>query len=290
MTSGKVRIGLSGWSYKGWRGDFYPEGLSPRRELAYVTERFPTLDVNGTFYSLSTPNAMKAWDDTAPKGFVYSVKGSRFITHNKKLGNVDEPMANFMASGILELKEKLGPILWQLGGNLHFNAERVDRFLALLPRDLDDVAATARKATLDRPHSAERNGGNHRVRHVIEPRHESYFVEEMVDLARRHGVALAFSHSSVWPYTEEVTAGFVYLRLHGPRKLYSSGYSPSELERWAERIQAWTRGSEPEGAERITDRDPLRRSGRDVYVYFDNDSDGHAPEDATRLMKVLTEN
>jgi uncharacterized protein YecE (DUF72 family) len=287
MGSGKIRIGLSGWSYKGWRGDFYPGGLSQKQELAYASARFPSLEINGTFYGLSTPKTMRAWYQTAPKDFVYAVKGSRFITHNKKLNDIDEPLANFMASGLLELREKLGPILWQLGPNLRFDPERIDRFLALLPRDLDAVAHLAGEATLERASARVRQGANHRVRHVIEPRHQSFFVEEMASIARRHGVAIASSHSSAWPYTEELTAGFVYLRLHGPRALYSSEYTKPELEEWARKIRAWSEGSEPEDAWRITARQPPQRKHRDVYVYFDNDSGGHAPRNAAELINLL---
>jgi uncharacterized protein YecE (DUF72 family) len=287
MGSGKIRIGLSGWSYQGWRGDFYPEGLAQKQELAYASSHFPSLEINGTFYGLSTPKTMRAWYQTAPKDFVYAVKGSRFITHNKKLNDVDEPLANFMASGILELREKLGPILWQLGPDLRFDAERIDRFLDLLPRDLDAVADLAGEATLERASARARLGANHRVRHVIEPRHESFFVEEMASIARRHGVAFASSHSSAWPYIEELTAGFVYLRLHGPRQLYSSGYTSSELQEWAGKIRAWSSGSEPEDARRITERKPPKRRHRDVYVYFDNDSGGHAPRNAMELIGLL---
>lgn len=287
MMAGKIRIGLSGWSYQGWRGDFYPRGLAQKDELAYASARFSTLEINGTFYGLSTPSSYRTWYETAPTDFVYAVKGSRFITHNKKLGDIDEPMANFLASGVLELREKLGPILWQIGPNLHFDPERVERFLSSLPRDLDQVANLASKATLGRSGTFERLGSNHRVRHVIEVRHESFFSEPMVRLARRHRVALAFSHSSAWPYTEEVTAGLVYLRLHGPRRLYSSGYTRSELEEWARRVTRWAEGSEPEDSRRITDLDPPPRKGRDVYVYFDNDSGGHAPRDAAALREIL---
>jgi uncharacterized protein YecE (DUF72 family) len=287
MGSGKMRIGLSGWSYQGWRGDFYPQGLPQKQELAYASSHFPSLEINGTFYGLSTPKTMRAWYQTVPDDFVFAVKGSRFITHNKKLNDVGEPLANFMASGILELRDKLGPILWQLGPSLRFDAERIDRFLALLPRDLDAVADLAGEATMERASARDRLGANHRVRHVIEPRHESFFVEEMASITRRHGVAIAFSHSSAWPYTEELTAGFVYLRLHGPRALYASGYTGAELEEWAERIRAWSSGSEPDDARRITERDPPRRKHRDVYVYFDNDSGGHAPRDAVELISLL---
>lgn len=287
MGSGKTRVGLSGWSYQGWRGDFYPEGLAQKQELAYASSHFPSLEVNGTFYGLSTPKTMRAWYQTVPDDFVFAVKGSRFITHNKKLNDVGEPLANFMASGVLELREKLGPILWQLGPDLRFDAERIDRFLDLLPRDLDAVADLAGAATSERASARTRLGANHRVRHVIEPRHESFFVEEMASIARRHGVAIAFSHSSAWPFTEELTAGFVYLRLHGPRALYSSGYTGSELHEWAEKIRAWSSGSEPEGARRISERKPPPRKHRDVYVYFDNDSGGHAPRDAAELIRLL---
>ena len=287
MGSGKIRIGLSGWSYEGWRGDFYPQDLPRGGELDFAAARFPTLEINRTFYSLVEPKTMRAWYQAAPDGFRYAVKGSRFITHNKKLKGTDGPLANFMAAGVLELKEKLGPILWQLGTNLHFDADRIDGFLSSLPGDLDEVADCARKATLGLPPAGERQGVNHRVRHVIEARHESFFVPEMVRLARRHNVALAFSHSSEWPYTEEVTGGFVYLRLHGPKAVYASAYTSAQLEEWASRIRLWATGQEPDDAKRITDQAPPRRKRRDVYCYFDNDSGGHAPRQAAQLIKVL---
>jgi uncharacterized protein YecE (DUF72 family) len=263
--SGKIRIGLSGWSYKEWHGDFYPDGLPPHDELSYAAERFPTLEINRTFYSLVKPKTMRAWYEATPYDHRFSVKGSRFITHNKKLGDIEQPMERFIESGLADLKHKLGPILWQLGSNLRFNPDRVEHFFAHLPRKL----------------------GVRRLRHVLEPRHESFFVPEMARLARDHGVALALSHSSKWPYTEELTAGLVYIRFHGPKTLYSSAYSRQELERWAERIETWAHGSEPHDARRITHLEPPRRKGRDVYVYFDNDSGGHAPRQATELINLL---
>jgi uncharacterized protein YecE (DUF72 family) len=163
------------------------------------------------------------------------------------------------------LRHKLGPVLWQLGPNLRFDTGRVEYFFSRLPRRL----------------------GDRRLRHVLEPRHESFFVPEMVTLARDHGIALAFSHSSVFPYTEELTAGIVYVRLHGPREVYSSAYTAAEMDRWARRVQAWADGSEPDDAVRITDSDPPRRKGRPVYVYFDNDLGGHAPRQAAELISLL---
>jgi uncharacterized protein YecE (DUF72 family) len=262
---GKIRIGLSGWSYREWRGGFYPDDLPSSQELRYAAERFPTLEINRTFYSLVQPKTMRAWYEATPYDHIFSVKGSRFITHNKKLANIEEPMERFLASGLAELRHKLGPILWQTGPNLRFDARRVEGFLSALPRRL----------------------GDRRLRHVIEPRHDSFFVPDMVRLARDHGVALAFSHSSAWPYTEELTAGFVYLRLHGPGRLYSSAYAESELEDWAHRIERWAEGSEPDDARRITGLDPPPRKGRPVYVYFDNDSGGHAPIQAAQLIRLV---
>lgn len=262
---GKIRIGLSGWSYPEWRGDFYPENLPHGDELAYAAERFPTLEINRTFYSLVKPKTMRAWYDATPYHHRFSVKGSRFITHNKKLANIDQPVNRFLKSGLTELKHKLGPILWQLGPNLRFDPGRLEGFFERLPRRL----------------------GAQRLRHVLEPRHESFFVPKMARLARDHGIALAFSHSSAWPYTEELTAGLVYLRLHGPRELYASPYTRQELEGWARRIEAWATGSEPDDAIRMTDLDPPPRKARPVYVYFDNDSGGHAPRQATDLISLL---
>jgi uncharacterized protein YecE (DUF72 family) len=262
---GKVRIGLSGWSYKEWHGDFYPADLPRDDELAYAAERFPTLEINRTFYSLVDAKTMRAWYQATPYDHRFSVKGSRFITHNKKLSNIEDPMERFLESGLADLRHKLGPILWQLGPNLRFDPGRLEGFFERLPRSL----------------------GERRLRHVLEPRHESFFAPEMARLARDHGVGLAFSHSSKWPYTEEITAGFVYVRLHGPKALYSSAYTGPELEEWAERIETWARGSEPDDAKRITALDPPPRKGRDVYVYFDNDSGGHAPRQANELISLL---
>jgi uncharacterized protein YecE (DUF72 family) len=265
MSPGAIRIGLSGWAYKHWRGDFYPPGLRQADELSYAAARFPTLEINRTFYSLVEPRNMRAWHDRVPRDFRFAVKGSRFITHNKKLGDIEKPMDRFLDSGLVELGEKLGPILWQLGPAYRFNPERVDQFLSGLPRKL----------------------GNRRLRHAIEPRHESFFQPEMARIARAHNVAIAFSHASTWPYTEELTAGFVYLRLHGPKELYSSAYSRQELEGWSQRIKAWAKGSEPDDAHRLTDSEPPPRKRRDVFVYFDNDSGGHAPRQAEALISLL---
>jgi uncharacterized protein YecE (DUF72 family) len=284
----RIHVGTSGWSYPHWRGLFYPESWPHKRELEYASRRFGTLEINRSFYSLLTPNACRAWYEETPRGFLFAVKGSRFITHNKKLKDVETALANFFASGLLALEDKLGPIVWQLPARFAFDAERVGAFFASLPR------TTAAAAQLARKHDHRLKRGAHvtversrRLRYAIEPRHESFFTPEFVRLARRHGVALVFADSASWPYTEELTAGFVYARLHGSQRTYASQYTDAELDRWAARIQRWSAGEQPADAERITgDRLPARAS-RDVYVYFDNDGAAHAAHDAAGLRQRL---
>ncbi|MFN2420605.1 MAG: DUF72 domain-containing protein [Gemmatimonadota bacterium] len=281
-------VGISGWSYDGWQGDFYPEDLAKKRQLEYASRRFNSLEINGSFYSLQRPETYRDWRERTPGGFLFAVKGSRFITHNKKLGDAVTPVANFFASGVLRLEEKLGPILWQVPGNLGFDAARVESFFGLLPRDTKGAAKLARR------HDDRVKGQcsmavdrNRRLRHAIEFRHESWLCEEFVRLAQEHGVAIAFADSGSWPYVEELTAGFVYLRLHGSPLTYSSDYGDARLADYATRIRAWIKGQEPDDPKRITDRPPPRRKTRDVYVYFDNDGRGRAPWNALALAQKL---
>lgn len=281
-----IRVGLSGWSYKDWRGSFYPSYLPRKDELRFTAETFDTLEVNRTFYSLVGADAFSDWYHSTPPGFRWAVKGSRFITHNKRLRDVETALANFFASGMLTLAEKLGPILWQLPPNMAFDRERVEAFLAQLPANMDEARRLASGHDSRVEGRVPEGGPNRRLRHAVEPRHPSFFEEDMVRLARRHGVALAFSHSSEWPYTEELTAGFVYVRLHGPGKPYASSYR-RQIGRWADRMAAWSLGKEPDDPERITDRKPPRRKTRDVYVYFDNDVAAQAPRDALALKERL---
>ena len=284
----QTRIGISGWTYEGWRGDFYPEGLRARDELRYASERFNSIEINGSFYRLQRPEVYAAWYDQTPDNFLFAVKGSRFITHNKKLGDAEAAVANFFASGLLRLEEKLGPILWQLAPATRFREERIAEFFALLPRTTADAAKLGRKHDWRlEGRSWTKTARNRRLRHAIEPRHESFFTESFAQLCRRHDIAIVFSDSRSWPYTEELTASFVYLRLHGSEETYASRYSDEALDRWANRIRAWERGSQPADAATFTRRAPPRRKARDAYVYFDNDVKVHAPRDATRLAARL---
>lgn len=283
----KVRIGVSGWNYDEWKGNFYPEGLPENVRLGHAASVFDTIEVNGTFYGLADPGTCRAWREAVPDHVELAIKGSRYITHMKRMGEPETPLANFFASGILEIGPNLGPVLWQLPARHRFDAERLDRFLALLPKDTIEAAELARGHDNRVEDAAYGNGSRHRMRHVLEVRHQSFLNEEAVEILRSHGVALCFSHSAEWPYIEEITAGFVYLRLHGPRLLYASEYSEGELRVWAQRIEAWRGGGEPGDAARITEQEPPERRERDVYVYFDNTAHGYAPADAIRLTRLL---
>lgn len=286
---GELRIGISGWTYPGWRGVFYPKGLVHRRELEYASRAMSSIEINGSFYSLQRPESYRRWYEETPPDFVFAVKGGRFITHMRKLKDVETPLANFFASGILRLREKLGPILWQFPPNLRFDETRFTTFLEMLPRTSAAAAEVAARhdERMDTRSwvEAEHDGP---VRHVFEVRHPSFMVPEFVELLRRHGAALVFPDTAgLWPYAEDITADFLYLRLHGAENLYASGYSDAQLDWWAERIRIWRTGGEPADATRVTDARPPRMK-RDVYVYFDNDAKVHAPFDAIRLRERLS--
>lgn len=283
-----LRIGISGWRYAPWRGSFYPDDLTQDRELAWASRQFCSIELNGSFYSLQTPARYRRWRDDTPQGFVFSVKAPRYITHIRRLRDVRAPMANFMASGVLALGDKLGPMLWQLPPSLAFDARLLEKFLALLPRDTDAASALARK------HEHRLDGRaaltpltSQALRHALEVRHDSFADPAVAQMLRHYGVALVVADTAgKWPLLEDVTADFLYLRLHGDKKLYESGYDDPAIERWAKRITRWSRGGEPADARRVDGRAP-RAAHRDVYCYFDNDVKVCAPRDARALMRRL---
>jgi len=268
-----VRIGISGWTYPRWRGTFYPRGLPQRQELRYAAERMNSVEINGSFYSLQRRSSFEVWAASVPEDFVFAVKGGRFITHMKKLSGIETPLANFLASGVLALDQKLGPILWQLPPNLGFNADRMDAFFAQLPRSAGSAAEIAAHHDQRVPDDRALTKAVHpryRLRHAIEPRHESFRTPEFYRLLRRYEMALVISDNpGKWPIFTEITTDLMYLRLHGHDQLYVSGYSDHELDDWAAKIRSWT------------------ERGCDVYVYFDNDAKVHAPFDAMSLMERL---
>jgi uncharacterized protein YecE (DUF72 family) len=283
--SGNVRIGISGWTYGPWRGRFYPEDLPQKRELAYAAATFPTIEINGTFYSLQRPDSFAQWAEQTPDDFVFAVKGSRYITHMLRLKDVRIPLANFFASGPLRLGAKLGPILWQLPPNFRFDPVRLEAFLALLPRDTEAAAALARRHDERlRGRAWMKTHANRALRHALEIRHESFVTPAFIALLRAHDVALVCADTVEWPLLMDLTADFVYCRLHGSEVLYASGYDDAALDTWAARVAAWSQGGEPPEAERVIDRAAPKRKRRDVFVYFDNDAKVRAPLDAQGLM------
>jgi uncharacterized protein YecE (DUF72 family) len=286
--SGQIRIGISGWRYKGWRGTFYPENLKQKRELEFAAQHFSTIELNGSFYSLQRPQSFKQWHDETPDDFVFAVKGSRYLTHMLKLTNAEKPLANFFAQGVLRLGSKLGPILWQFPPQFAFNPEKLQSFFDLLPRTHSEAAVLARG------HDQRLKGrswleieADLPIRYAIEIRHASCECSDFITLLRRNRIALVVADTVDWPLLMDVTADFVYCRLHGSEELYASGYEAEAIDIWAKRVTAWAEGEEVVDGKRAHPRPAPRRTKRDVYVYFDNDAKVRAPVDAQALRKRI---
>lgn len=288
--AGSIRIGISGWRYPPWRGVFYPKDLPQHRELHHASRQVSTIEINGSFYSLQRPTSYAAWAGDVPPGFVFAIKGGRFITHLKRLRDIETPLANFFASGLLRLGPAQGPILWQFPPNFAFDPGRLEHFFKLLPR------TTRAAAQLARRHDERMKGRSwlkvdrvRPIRHAIEIRHPSFETAAFIELLRKHRIALVVADTAGrWPLMEDVTADFLYLRLHGDKELYASGYSSKALTAWARKITTWSRGSQPASARTVARRAPRAARGRDVYVYFDNDVKVHAPFDAISLTQRVT--
>jgi uncharacterized protein YecE (DUF72 family) len=284
---GRIRVGISGWNYAPWRGVFYPERLPHASELAYAAERFSTIEINGTFYSLQRPSSFARWAATTPDDFIFSVKGSRFITHMLRLRNVEQALANFFASGLLLLGAKLGPILWQFSPDFSFNPSLLEDFFQLLPQ------STTGAAQLGRSHDSRVEGPAYTesdkdrpLRHAIEIRHDSFLTEDFIKLLRRYRIALVCADTVSWPRLVDATTDFVYCRLHGSRELYASGYGSKAIATWADRMAAWAGGNPPSGP-RVSPFSRMEARPHDVYVYFDNDMKVRAPSDALSLERRL---
>ncbi len=267
-----VRIGISGWTYAPWRGDFYPTGLAHRRELAYASERLSSIEINGTFYAMQKPSSFAKWHDETPDDFVFSIKGGRYVTHVKRLVGVESALANFFATGVLGLGKKLGPILWQLPPNLQFDADKLAAFFALLPRTTSEAVALAgrRDEKLPEDRVSLVVAGERPIRHALEVRHPSFDTPEAIQVLRQHDIAFVVADSAGrYPFVDTPTSDFMYVQLHGAEELYASGYDDTSLDAWAARVAAWT------------------TSKLDVFVYFDNDVKGYAPHDAMRLISRI---
>ena len=295
--AGRIRIGISGWRYAGWRGHFYPKGLAQRRELEFAAKTFSSVEINGTFYSLQRPSSFERWASETPSDFVFAVKGGRFITHMKKLVSVETALANFFASGVLALGSKLGPFVWQLPPMMKFNegaydAARYESFFRLLPRTVRSAVRLAKQCDermLTRAFLKPtlRRGEDPQLRHAIEIRHDSFVQPAFIKLLKTHNIGLVVADTVEWPLLMDVTSDFAYLRLHGSERLYCSGYEAEAIEVWAHRVVSFATGNSAEGRYAGT---PLQDGrARDVYVYFDNDAEGRAPVDAQALVRRVTE-
>jgi len=287
---GQIRVGISGWRFDGWRGGFYPDDLAQKRELEYASRKLNSIELNGTFYSTQKPQSFQSWRKETPDDFVFAIKGSQFITHIRKLENVEGALANFLAQGMLCLGRKLGPILWQLPPQTSLNAEKIEAFLKLLPHTHKQASAYAKqrdewmagRCWLDVDEDLP-------FRHAMESRHKSFATPEYIELLRKYNVALVVADSVKWPVMMDVTADFVYCRLHGSDKIYPDGYTPEAIDTWAQRMIAWSRGEEVTDGKRIHPEPGPKQDARDVFVYFDDDNKERAPFDAQSMSKRIAE-
>ncbi len=264
MTQGTIRTGIGGWTYEPWRGAFYPENLPKVKEEEYAVNHLQTIEINGTFYRTQTPATYAKWRDAAPDGFVYSVKALQYCVAKKKLAEADESIARFLGSGLTELGDKLGPILWQFRDTRKFDADDIAAFLALLPAEIDGVP----------------------VRHAIEARHESFACTEFVDLARKHGAAIVVADHVERPMIADPTADFIYARLMSSEMGERDGYDAKALDRWADVARQWAKGERPDDLTYVTDA-PADKKPRDVFAYFISGAKVRNPAAAMALAKRL---
>lgn len=278
---GDIRVGISGWRYVPWRGSFYPEGLVQKDELHFASRTVNSIEINGSFYALQNPERYANWYDDTPDNFIFSVKAPRYVTHIKRLRDVEEPIAQFFASGLLELEEKLGPILWQFPPTFKFDKKLFSNFLTLLPENAD---AARKISNYENRNTEQKSPG--KLRHAIEIRNESFVNEEFIHLLKDHNVALVVADTAGrWPQIEEITSDFVYMRLHGDAELYRSGYTDEALSYWYKRIKLWSQGKHPADAKQILQTQTPLTKPRDVYCYFDNTDKLWAPYDARKILE-----
>ncbi|APF36207.1 hypothetical protein BOQ54_01755 [Chelatococcus daeguensis] len=260
-----IRIGIGGWTYEPWRGTFYPEGLAQKRELEYASRKLTSIEINGTFYGSQKPESFAKWREETPEGFVFALKGPRFATNRRVLAEAGESIERFVTGGLIELREKLGPINWQFAPTKKFDPDDFAAFLALLPKSVDGRA----------------------LRHGVEVRHDSFRSPDFIALLREHEVALVVAGDSKYPQIADVTAPFVYARIMGTSEGENLGYAPAALDAWAERARAWAAGGAPEDLETVT-RHVAAPQGRDVFLYVISGHKVANPAAAMALIERLT--
>ncbi|OXC76999.1 DUF72 domain-containing protein [Caballeronia sordidicola] len=263
--AGQIRIGIGGWTFEPWRGTFYPEGLVQKRELEYASRKLTTIEINGTFYGSQKPSTFAKWHDETPDDFVFSLKAPRFSTNRRVLAEAGESVERFLASGVLELKNKLGPINWQFAPTKQFDADDFEAFLNLLPHQVD----------------------GREIRHALEVRHESFRDEAFVALARKHGVAIVMAGDSKYPQIADVTAKFVYARIMGTTEQFAQGYDDKTLDLWTKRASDWASGGTPKGLETLG-KPAAATTPRDVYLYVISGFKTHNPAAGIAMIERLS--
>lgn len=265
MTQAPIRVGIGGWTFEPWRGTFYPAKWPIKRELEYASRHVTAIEVNGTYYSGFKPATFAGWAQTAPDGFVFTLKASRFCTNRKVLAEAGESVARFVGQGIVELGEKLGPILWQFMATKKFEPDDFAAFLALLPKAHEGVA----------------------LRHAVQVRHESFQSPAFISMCRAAGVAIVFGDSADYPAIADVTGDFVYARLENAVEEEAAGYSPKALDRWATAARQWATGALPDDLPYVSSEGP-ERTPRETFVFFINGFKPKAPQGAMALIERLT--
>ena len=264
MNSPSIHIGIGGWSYEPWRGVFYPADLPKARELDYAVSHVTAIEINSTYYGRQKPESFARWAKAAPPGFVFTVKASRFCTNRKLLAEAEESIGRFCTQGIVELGDKLGPILWQFAATKRFEPDDFAAFLKMLPATQDGVP----------------------LRHALEVRHESFRDPRFIALAREAGAAIVVADHAEYPNIADLTAGFVYARLQQAREEEPTGYSPAEIARWSEVAQGWACGEAPKGLSYVAD--PVTpKSPREVFLFMINGAKIRAPAAAQALIARL---
>ena len=260
---GSIRVGVGGWTYAPWRTTFYPKDLPQKRELEYVSRQLTAIEINGTYYSTQKPASFAKWRDATPKGFMFSVKASRYATNRRVLAEAGESIERFVGSGLIELGDKLGPLLWQFMPTKRFEPDDFSAFLQLLPAKL----------------------GGKRLRHVLDVRHESFMNEAFLALARKHKAAVVFADSDDYPSFADATADFIYARLMRTQSKLKTGYPPKALDAWAERAKIWAGGNEPADLPRVVNlQEPKATTKRDVFIFMISGAKERAPAAARGLL------